>query len=290
MTSLTLPDIPTAGTSTDIVPMYVVDVQDCPTLTVFNQPIRMTQLIRQAHACWGDNIGRLLKTMVADAFQGFSYDRDHPRELFLDLDANRIWAFCYHRPKRQDPEGKLLTKTVIQLTDRYAVADLVTQHDPTWTFDHLQQLLESDPMLVASGLPLLGDMACGPTFIQEQQSRQQFIHVGFSDGTSTRVTTDIRWLLAAEEVTLNNAGVAQHVTRREFYDGVRGKHHLVPHYVRLLNRYITWVGVRPHHFIVRSETQTNYALRYTLNVEMDGKHYPVHGGLFVASEKRTDLQ
>lgn len=286
MTSLALPD-PTL----EIMPVYAMDAHDTPTLHVLNHPISMTQLIKRSAAQWGVAMSRDIKRVVDDVFRGFNYDRDYPRELFIDTERNCIWAFCYRRPKPQDPHGNLLVKTLIQFADVFPVGQLIEQGVEVITLEALQRAVMSDPLLSTCDVPLAGGMDGGAEFIRQGYSRQQFIHIGNVDHQITRIDSDIRWLLGPEDMELTNATIAQRVSRRDFFHVLKGQHRLASEYVSLVLRYIQAIGATPHFFTVRTDTQRNFAVRYTVDVDLGDAHlWPLHGGVFVASRFRPDLQ
>jgi len=285
MTSMLDPTVFTAD-------VQAYDTTDNPTLTVMSQPVSRQKLLKRIKMAWGDSAHTTFRQLIDDVFKGFVYDRDYPRQLCLDYDNNVVWAFCYKRPKRQDPSGSSLVKTVIQLPPTLTLDTLGIEGDVPWpTLTEIHQTVSDQSDVLGSRTPLLGVGDFSQDFVRSGTAHQHVVSVGEANNEATYINLDLRWLLASGEAEVSDGEIAQQVSRRDFYYTLKGQYRISTDYLTLIERYLKALGVTPYYQMLRTDTQHNFALRYTLDVKLDDEHcWPVHGGLFLACRRRKDLQ
>ncbi len=269
--------------------IYQTDVDPTAAL-LYNQISRRT-LLKRAKEVWGEALGRDLRRVIDDTFKGFSYDREYPRELFLDHHHNQLWACCYKRPKRQDPEGRYLIKTVIPFPDVLPLDELHPEQCPLFALDDLSAWGEQQAPYIVSRVPLLGLPGYQESFLQEGLPSQQIITVSEQYQNHLMMHLDLRWYLLPNDSKLNNADLARRVPKRVFYDNLRGHYPVVKEHVDRLLSYLAQKGIEPHFLVTSAQHQRNLTIIYTFDVmTSDGEVHVVSGSLSIAQRRRNELQ
>lgn len=276
---------------TSVMEMGIYQTEVDPSVALLYNQISRQTLVDRSKTLWGTGIARDIRHLVDAAFKGFSYDRDYPRELFIDHQHNQLWACCYKRPKRQDPLGVFLVKTVIPFPAFLSLAELQPNRCPALTLNALTTWGDANGAFMASRVPLLGLPGYQESFLQETLPAQQIVTVAEQYQNAVYRHLDLRWYLIPTDLKLTKADLAQRVNAPEFYASLRGHYPVVRENIERLLTYLTHHGITPY-FLVSNETyQRNLSIVYTFDLLTDDDQvYVVSGSLAIAQRRRKELQ
>jgi len=282
---------PFPATDPITVELSIYQTEDDPSLGVMYNQISRRTLIQQARKAWGEETARDIRYVIDEAFKGFSWDREYPREIFLDHQENQIWACCYKRPKRQDPNGQFLVKTIIPFPDFLSLDDLLPEQCPLFNIEELTEWGNEQTALVASRVPLLGLPGYQEDFIKGKMASQQIITLSEQHHITRTQHLDMRWYLIPTDFRLTGAELARRVTKRVFFDNLRGHYPVAREHIDRLLSYLKQHQIEPHFLVSTVDKQRNLCILYTMDVEMSsGEMEVVSGSLNLAQRRRSELQ
>lgn len=273
------------------VELSICQTEDDPSLGIMYNQISRRTLIQQARNVWGEETARDIRYVIDETFKGFSWDREYPREIFLDHQENRIWACCYQRPKRQDPDGEFMVKTTISIPDFLSLEDILPEQCPLFKIEELVEWGNEQTGLVTSRVPLLGLPGYQEDFIKGRVASQQLITLSEQHHLTRTQHLDMRWYLIPTDLKLTSGDLSRRVSRRVFFDNLRGHYPVAKEHIDRLLAYLKHHRIEPHFLVSSVDKQRNLNILYTMDIETSsGEIEVVSGSLNLAQRRRNELQ